>query len=395
MGIETSEERNSQQRGLQFIPSLKDELRAFCDYCQFSPNQMWTAMGYFVKDLYTTRHAEIIQSLKSTEYPSLGGWVPVRADSRLMVVHNGYNVEKYKASEALRKRVAAASEKNVKPAATMLAAAGVTSLPSSGSKSIPSGVACRVAALEMLRHLWLIKKSGSHKLWVLSLPESYRDWPAADLAGKDYDNISNRLNDESSHFGEDDRKHLSQATQNGLKWVQKAMTVTANPKKKGNLDVVKRWFSDENSTDEDMQAAAATLNAGLKKIAGVIKSTFLLITDMPLDRGNPTKASTNAFVFSSEKIDVIYVEAAFFSNADMFKDLKNWTRIVVHELSHRACKTEDHRYRHNKAGLKPSAADPKFTAAKALENADSWAMFCMDCSGEMVQGDYLKVKVAP
>jgi hypothetical protein len=351
-------------------------------------------MGYTLKDLYSSRHEETIAFLKSADYPAAGDWVPVITEARQLVVANGYDAEKYKASEALRKRVAAAGKKNVAAAATMFTAAGVTSLPSSGSKAIPAAVAKRVAALEMLRHLWLIKKSGSHKLWVLSLPESYRDWPAADLAGKDWDGIGTRLNDESSHFSVDDRKHLSQATQNGLKWVQKAMAVSANPNKKGNLDIVRRWFADENSTDEDMKAAAATLNAGLKKIAGVIKSTFLLITDMPLDRGNPAKASTNAFVFSGEKIDVIYVEAAFFSNADMFKDLKNWTRIVVHELSHRACKTDDHRYRHNKAGLKPSAADVNFTAAKALDNADSWAMFCMDCSGEMVPGDYVKVKVS-
>jgi allantoicase len=98
-------------------------------------------------------------------------------------------------------------------------------------------------------------------------------------------------------------------------------------------------------------------------------------------------------VFGNEKIDVIYVEAAFFSDRDMFKDLKNWTRIVVHELSHREAKTEDHRYRHNRAGLKPDAGDARFTAAKAIANADSWAMFCMDCAGEMASGDYAKVKV--
>jgi hypothetical protein len=199
--------------------------------------------------------------------------------------------------------------------------------------------------------------------------------------------------DASSHFSFDDRKRLSQATQHGLKWVHKAMAVAASPNK-NNIAIVRRWFADKNSTDEDMKAAAAALNDGLKKIAAVIKSTFLLITDMPLDRGNPAKASTNAFVFSGEKIDVIYVEAAFFSKLDMFKDLKNWTRIVVHELSHRACKTDDHRYRHHPSGLKPDAGDAKFNAAKALANADSRAMFCMDCAGQMVSGDYAKVKVA-
>ncbi len=44
------------------------------------------------------------------------------------------------------------------------------------------------------------------------------------------------------------------------------------------------------------------------------------------------------------------------------------------------------------------SADEKWTAvaenAKALANADSWSIFCMDCAGEMSTGDYKKVQVA-
>lgn len=69
-----------------------------------------------------------------------------------------------------------------------------------------------------------------------------------------------------------------------------------------------------------------------------------------------------------------------------------WYR-AGHELSHREVKTADHRYRHHASGRKPDAADAKFTAAKALDNADSWALFCMDCAGQMSSGDYTKVKV--
>lgn len=119
----------------------------------------------------------------------------------------------------------------------------------------------------------------------------------------------------------------------------------------------------------------------------------MLFTDMPISRDDPAKKNVTAFVFSNEKIDVIYVEAAFFSDKDLFKDLKNWTRIVIHELSHREVKTGDHRYCHHAAGLKPDALDTKFNAEKALANADSWAMFCMDCAGQMSSGDYAKVKV--
>ncbi|HEX2828107.1 MAG TPA: M35 family metallo-endopeptidase [Burkholderiales bacterium] len=352
-------------------------------------------MAYQTKDLYSTRHAAMIEILKDKGFASSDDWKSVIEDARRIVISEGFDVDRYRACEAIRKRVDAAEKKSrTKPAATLLTAAGVTSLPSTGSKEIPATVVKRVAVLDSLRHLWLLKKSGSHKLWVLSLPEGYRDWPEADLAGKDYAGISNRLDDKTAHFSTEDRKHLSEATQHGLKWVHKAMEVAASPKKTKNMTIIKRWFADSTSTDEDMLKAAAALNAGLKKIAGRIRSTFMLIVDMPLDRGNKDRARVNAFVFSNEKIDAIYVEPAFFSDRDMFKGLKNWTRIVVHELTHREVKTQDHRYRHHTAGLKPDSGDANFNAAKALDNADSWAMFCMDCAGEMTESDYAKVKVA-
>jgi hypothetical protein len=352
-------------------------------------------VAYQTKDLYSTRHAAMIEILKDKAFASSDDWKSVIEDARRIVVSEGFDVDRYPACDGIRKRVDAAEKKGrTKPAATLLTAAGVTSLPSTGSKEIPASVIKRVAALDSLRHLWLLKKSGSHKLWVLSLPDGYRDWPEADLAGKNYDAISARLNDNTAHFSIEDRKHLSDATQHGLKWVHKAMAVAAGPKKKKNMDIVKRWFADSTSTDEDMVKAAAALNAGLKKIAACIKSTFMLVVDMPMARADKANANVNAFVFSAEKIDVIYVEPAFFSNRDMFKGLKNWTRIVVHELSHREVKTNDHRYRHHSAGLKPDAGDANFNAEKALNNADSWAMFCMDCAGEMTDADYAKVKVA-
>jgi len=350
-------------------------------------------MPYEAKDLYSTRHESTINALKSSDFPADGEWKPLIDDARALVITEGFNVEKYKVCETLRSKVASGSKKEIKPAATLLRAAGVISLPSVGTKVIPGNVIKRLAALETLRHLWLLKKSGSHKIWVLSLPGAYRDWPEADLAGKDYDGIGNRVNDPSSHFSSDDRKHLSDATKEGLKWVQKAMIVAADPAHKKHRALIKRWFADANTKDEDYAAIGSALNAGLKKIAAKISSTFVLFTDMPMNRGVQEKANVNAFVFSNEKVGVIYVEAAFFSSRDMFKDLKNWTRIVVHELSHREVKTDDHRYRHHTAGLKPGSGDAKFTAAMALANADSWAMFCMDCAGRMTSADYAKVKV--
>jgi hypothetical protein len=349
-------------------------------------------MPYLNCDLYSSRHADLLQALKDRKFPATGEWAPVATAARQLVVEDGFDVTKYDVCVSLRKKLDAARKKGSNPAATVAAAAAVK-VPVPGAGVVAGADIKRIAAMEMVRHLWLLKKSGSHRVWVLSLPNSYRDWPEADLAGKDFDAISGRLNDKSSHFGVRDRKHLSSATQEGLKWVMKAMIVAADPGQAKHMAIIKRWFADANSSNDDMIAAAATLSEGLKKIAACIQSTFLLFVDMPKDRGDATRARVNAFVFSDEKIDVVYVEAAFFSNADLFKDLKNWTRIVVHELSHREAKTKDHRYRHHAKGLKPDAGDANFSATKALDNADSWAMFCMDCAGRMSKGDYALVKV--
>ncbi len=351
-------------------------------------------MAYSDEDLYSTRHAATIETLKSPDFAASSEWVRVISSAKQCVVADGFDAARYSACTGIRKRVSEAEVKDkIKPVDTMLTAAGVTSLPTSGSKSIPAPVAKRVAALEVLRHLWLLKTTGSHKLWVLSLPESYKAWPDVALAGKAYDSLGAIVNDGSAHFSVEDRKHLAQATQTGLAWLQKAMVVASSPKKAAHMVILKRWFADANSKDADMETAAAALKAGLKKIAACIKSNFVLICDMPLDRGNAARANVNAFVFSGEAINAIYVEPAFFSKRDMFKDLKNWTRIVVHELSHRMVKTKDHRYRHHASGLKPDTADAKFTAAHALDNADSWALFCMDCAGQLVEADYKRLKV--
>jgi hypothetical protein len=347
-------------------------------------------MPYQTKDLYSSRHAALLEALKSRDFASADDWGPTIDTARGAVVQNGFDVGKYSACESIRKIVAKRLKAKTKPAATVLAGAGGTPA-ASGDAPLSDSLSKRVAAIESLRHLWLLKKSGSHQLWVLSLPMQYGDWPEAELAGKPFDSVATKLNDENTRFGTSDRKHLSQATQHGLKWIHKAMIVAGAPGKAKNKTILKRWFADANTTDDDLNEAAKTLANGLLKMSATIKSTFLLMTDMPMDRNNAAEANTNAFVFKDEHINVIYVERAFFRNTDTWKDLKNWTRIVVHELSHRDAKTEDHRYRHNPAGLKPSVAN--FSHAKAINNADSWAIFCMDCAGEMTSEDYKKVKV--
>ena len=53
---------------------------------------------------------------------------------------------------------------------------------------------------------------------------------------------------------------------------------------------------------------------------------------------------------------------------------------VVHEVTHLDASTKDHRY--DFKGLK---RDAKFTSAKAVANADSWAYYCADCAGALTE----------
>ncbi|QMW21785.1 M35 family metallo-endopeptidase [Sandaracinobacteroides saxicola] len=347
-------------------------------------------MPYTMADLYSTRHAELVKTMTSNDFSKDGDWKTIIPEAKAAIVTAGFNADKAEVCESIRKAVKKGEKANAKAVKTIVTGAGGT-MPDNSTGTLPDALAKRVAALDTLRHLWMLKKSGSHKLWVLSLPMSYANWPDVDLTGKTYADATTRLNDSSERFGAGDRKHLSQATQEGLKWIHKAMIVAADPKTEKHKKILKRWFADPDTTDEQLAAAAATINEGLKKMSATIKSSFLLMTDMPKDRSDAGSANTNAFVFKDEAVSVIYIERAFFGTSDTWKDLKNWTRIVVHELTHRDAKTEDHRYRHHGDGLKPNKTT--FTHAKAITNADSWAIFCMDCAGKMTSSDYKKVKV--
>ena len=98
----------------------------------------------------------------------------------------------------------------------------------------------------------------------------------------------------------------------------------------------------------------------------------------------PVVADSEAFVFTQrEPLDVVYVEGAFFGSGNLLKGLKNWTRILVHELSHREQKTVDKFYAWQ--GIKPVVGG--FPSADAIVNAESWAFFCADAAGALTDGD--------
>lgn len=244
------------------------------------------------------------------------------------------------------------------------------------SSAIVGGdLARRLGALEVLRHTWLLKRFGGHRVWCVGVPPAYREWPAVALKG-DLPSAVSKLSDTCDRFDAEDRKHLADASQKALAWVHKAMIVSGNMKARKNFERVACWFADAASTDNDVIAMGATLNAGLKKIAAKLKSGRLVYTDHVAARGTPDFDGVEAFVWG-DRLDVVYIENEFFGSRNTLSGLANWTRIVIHELTHRELDTDDHAYEHQ--GMAPR----KIGAAKALDNADSWAWFCADCGGAL------------
>ena len=339
--------------------------------------------GKCMAQIMTESHADTVEALKSKDFGTTGDWKSIVADARKLVSPEGFNASHADVPDKIRKVVAQGRKSGTSAANAILTGAGVTSLPTNLGGNMPVGTGKRVAALAMLQNLYLLKKFGSHKLWIVSLPGTYRGWPQDDLTGS-FTGIFDKLNDESTRFSPEDRKNLSLCTQEALKWVHKTMIVTGAPKKTKHLEILARWFADVDTTDAQLLAAAATLNAGFKKIAGVLKSGGLILTDNPCDRGKNDLEDSEAYVWY-DTLDVVYIEKSFFGNDQMLRGLTHWTRILVHEMTHREAKTVDVPGRYAWGGIKPRAAS--FAHAAAITNADSWAFFCADCAGALTDAN--------
>ncbi|HEY3720020.1 MAG TPA: M35 family metallo-endopeptidase, partial [Roseiarcus sp.] len=104
-----------------------------------------------------------------------------------------------------------------------------------------------------------------------------------------------------------------------------------------------------------------------------------IYTDSVSERGTNANANTEAF-FWGDSLNVVYIEEEFFGNGNTLTGITNWTRILIHEITHMVLSTKDHAYEHQ------AMAPAVLGSAKCLENADSWAWFCADCGGALTDG---------
>jgi len=158
---------------------------------------------------------------------------------------------------------------------------------------------------------------------------------------------------------------------------------------------VRRWFAEDGLSERALDLLVATLVRGFKHIVAMLNRGQLVITDWV-----PFRAATNAdesdflrteaFAFRarSEGLAVVYVEGAFFDDVagNVLRGEQNWTRILVHELSHLVCGTHDvnnGQSRYAWCGIGPHAGHPH---GDTIRNADNWAFFAADCAGALTAG---------
>jgi hypothetical protein len=240
-------------------------------------------------------------------------------------------------------------------------------------------LAKKAAALKALRHFHFMKKFGGHSLWVMSLPNSYKKWPS-DQLGKiaSKTRLAAKLRNKKGRFSSSQMRDLVNSSQTSAAWANRVHGMCTKTRGLGARRVdrlVKRWFADEDSTDDDIKAMRKTLAEGFKKIASAALSGKMVFTDNPIHRGTELE---DAFAYVwYDRLNVVYIEGQFFKPG-LFSGPKHWALIVVHELSHSQCNTVDVPGHYDHDGIKPNKVS--YPASKAITNADNWAWFAADCN---------------
>lgn len=256
----------------------------------------------------------------------------------------------------------------------------------------------RAACLKLLRHTYLQNKAGNRKVWICSLPTTFTDWPSSHLANNAATGgaMKQALASNIEQFTDQQRRYLGAATFQAIAWCQKAGIVLGAATLPGaEREKVKLWFAEAGLADATLNGYIATLSAGFKSIIAMLNKGNFLVTDWVPFRGSTAADETDfltseAFTFSGngEGMDVVYIENNFFVDhaGNILPGQANWTRILVHELSHLVCTTKDVNNggtRYAWFGIGPHAGYP---GSDCVQNADNWAFFAADCGAAMTDG---------
>ena len=333
------------------------------------------------------------------------GWQPVVAQLARLMGHDGFDVSRSEALADLRRRAThGADAARVDEADGLLRAAATDA----DGGIVADDARRRAAALKLLRHVYLESRAGSRGVWIVALPTEFTDWPSSQFAGEAATVAGARLllAGQREHFDAAQRRWLAAATLQGMAWCQRAAIVlalarrarggaSASPERAVARALVRRWFAEPGASEAAVDRLVATLARGFKDIVAALNRGRFVITDWVPLRAASTgleaeflRAEAFAFRARSEGMDVVYVEGAFFDDiaGNVLRGQANWTRILVHELSHLVCGTHDVDDGHSRyawSGIGPHAGYP---SAETIRNADNWAFFAADCADALTAG---------
>ncbi len=330
------------------------------------------------------------------------GWQPTIAQLALLMGRDGFDVARADVLDDLRRRATQGTDTTRVDEADGLLRASATA---GEGGLVAEDARARAAALKLLRHVHLEVRAGSRGVWVVALPVAFTDWPSAQFADEAATLAGARqlLAESREHFDAAQRRWLGTAALQGLGWCQRAAMVLADARRaRGSARaereharaLVRCWFAEAGASEAVLDTLVATLVRGFKDIVAALNRGRFVITDwVPLRGARGQEAEflrTEAFAFRarSEGMDVVYVEGAFFDDlaGNVLRGQANWTRILVHELSHLVCGTHDvndGQARYAWAGIGPHSGYP---STATIRNADNWAFFAADCAGALTPG---------
>lgn len=256
----------------------------------------------------------------------------------------------------------------------------------------------RASVLKFLSHVYLVNVSGNRTMWVHSAPKVFQHWESVHMNSwaSTTQEVRTLLKDNREQFSERDKQSLANSAKESIAWCQKTNAVLAQAGSRDAntaaraMTIVRRWFADPATTPADLTQYVATLSRGFKGITAMLNKGSLILTDWLPIRGATAAdevsfLNAEAFTFASraEGLDVVYIEKNFLVDnpGNVLRGSRNWTRILVHELTHLVAGTVDvqnGQSRYAWYGIGPHAGYP---GSQCITNADNWAFFCADCAG--------------
>ena len=347
---------------------------------------------------YLTIHRQLVAAVQTPDkYAS--DWKAIAESLAKLVRDDGFHYLQGALPGKIRDKVAGAKSLAKAFRAAAKAEGGLVSNPSDNARS-------RALLLKTLAHLYFYETGGERKLWILSTPSVLPAHPI-EYARETDAQVDLVLDADVEIYSDEQKRRIEGAVGTALRWIERAMIVAGDPTRPEHKALLKRWFVPATHADVDgaIAAFAPTLRRGLLKIAIGLKVGDLIILDDPAQRGSGSSwEASEAYTFRRNDIRAVWVEPGFWANGNTLTGATNWARIIVHELSHNYCQTDDHGY--SWQGLLPResdvfrrvnnarvAAQPGFAAVRTLTmdqcrtNADSWAFFCADAAGALSDRD--------